>query len=308
MPLRIALLPKTLRIARNDSVATARDGTVNARDTMRIHHLDCTTFCPLGGPLVDSPGSLLSRGHLVCHCLLIETPASGLVLVDTGFGLDDMRDPVRRIGKPYLAINGPKLDPAQAAVSQVRALGFEPSDVKHILLTHLDLDHSGGLPDFPAAKVHLMQDEFDVVRNPSWLDRGRVRPALWSHGPEWRPHRPSAGERWYGFECVRGLEGLPPEILMVPLSGHSRGHAGIAVQSEGRWLLHCGDAYFHHGEMEPEYRCPAGLRAFQRLLGHNDALRRANLGRLRDLVRVHGREVQVFCAHDATELTRSLDA
>jgi len=80
------------------------------------------------------------------------------------------------------------------------------------------------------------------------------------------------------------------------------------VQSEGRWLLHCGDAYFHHGEMEPEYRCPAGLRALQRLFAHDDALRRANLAKLRELSRTHRSEVQVFCAHDATELNRLRDA
>lgn len=275
---------------------------------MRIHHLDCTTLCPLGGPLVDAPGSLFTRGRMVCHCLLIETPSSGLVLIDTGFGLDDMRDPIARLGRAFVTLTAPRLDPAQAAISQVRALGFDPADVRHIVLTHMDLDHAGGLGDFPKAAVHLMGAELEAAMHPTWRERERYKPAQWAHGPNWKSHKPTAGERWFGFECARDLEGLPPEILMIPLSGHTRGHAGIAVQSQGQWLLHCGDAYFHHGEMEPVYRCPAGLKGFQKLLGFDDALRVANQGRLRELVAGHSREVKTFCAHDPTELARSIDA
>ena len=58
---------------------------------MRIHHLNCGCMCPVGGRLWDG----VSRGptaQLVCHCLLVETD-SGLVLVDTGFGLRDVEEP-----------------------------------------------------------------------------------------------------------------------------------------------------------------------------------------------------------------------
>ena len=55
-----------------------------------IHHLSCGTLCPRGARLVSGEGGLRERARLVCHCLLIEG-AEGLVLVDTGFGLDDVR-------------------------------------------------------------------------------------------------------------------------------------------------------------------------------------------------------------------------
>ncbi|WP_373317754.1 MBL fold metallo-hydrolase [Planotetraspora silvatica] len=28
-------------------------------------------------------------------------------------------------------------------------MGYDPADVRHIVVTHLDVDHCGGLPDFP---------------------------------------------------------------------------------------------------------------------------------------------------------------
>lgn len=36
-------------------------------------------------------------------------------------------------------------------------------DVRHIVLTHLDFDHAGGLDDFPEATVHMLQIERDVA-------------------------------------------------------------------------------------------------------------------------------------------------
>ncbi|WP_223281445.1 MBL fold metallo-hydrolase [Streptomyces antnestii] len=45
----------------------------------------------------------------------------------------------------------PVLDTGETAVRQVAALGYDIEDVRHIVLTHLDLDHAGGLRDFPPA-------------------------------------------------------------------------------------------------------------------------------------------------------------
>jgi hypothetical protein len=41
---------------------------------MRVHHLNCISTCPLGGRLMDGHSvSILRRGELACHCLLVET-------------------------------------------------------------------------------------------------------------------------------------------------------------------------------------------------------------------------------------------
>jgi glyoxylase-like metal-dependent hydrolase (beta-lactamase superfamily II) len=37
----------------------------------------------------------------------------------------------------------------------------------------------------------------------------------------------------------------------VPLAGHTRGHAGVAVRTGDRWLPHAGDAYFSHTQLDP---------------------------------------------------------
>jgi len=66
---------------------------------MIVHHLSCISTCPLGGRLMDGcTKSIVERGELTCHCLVIETNA-GLVLVDTGFGLHDVDNPRSRLSR-----------------------------------------------------------------------------------------------------------------------------------------------------------------------------------------------------------------
>ena len=166
------------------------------------------------------------------------------------------------------------------------------------------VDHAGGIEDFPDATVHLVGAELDAARSQNgWLDRQRYRPGQWDRNINWQCCYTSEGERWFGFSCVRELVGMPPEIPMVPLAGHTLGHCGVAVRGPEGWLLHAGDAYFIRDEMALDgYSCTPMLRASQRLMAADNATRLLNQTRLRELKRVHGREVRLFCAHDAKEL------
>jgi glyoxylase-like metal-dependent hydrolase (beta-lactamase superfamily II) len=268
-----------------------------------IHHLSCGTLCPHGARLIAGEGGLLASARLVCHCLLIEG-AEGLILVDTGFGLDDARNP-RQLGRMFNALVRPRISDADTAISQIRELGFEPSDVRHIITTHLDLDHAGGLPDFPEAEVHRLGLELQAAMDHGWREGPRYVAAHWAHGPRWVEHA-AAGDQWLGFDSVRILPGSDAEILLIPLIGHTHGHTGVAVRRGEGWLLHCGDAYFHHGEIETPPRCPPGLAAFAAFDQVDGAARRQNRDRLRELAARHGGEVELICSHDPATLERSL--
>ena len=272
---------------------------------MRVHHLNCISSCPLGGKLFDArTPSLLRRGELTCHCLLVETN-EGLVLVDTGFGLRDVANPRSRLSTFFLFMLKPDFREEMTAVRQIERLGFKASDVRHILMSHLDFDHAGGLDDFPRATVHMLQIERDyALAQKTWLDRQRFRPQQWSTRGNWRVHR-GGGEKWRGFESVRPLPGFTDDIAFVPLPGHTLGHAGIAVRSGGRWLLLAADAYFFHTEMDASRpRCTPGLAFYQWMMEKDRAARLANQARLRDLCRTAGPDLSVFCSHDPFEFER----
>jgi glyoxylase-like metal-dependent hydrolase (beta-lactamase superfamily II) len=269
---------------------------------VKVHHLNCSTLCPpLGLHFINSSGTL------VCHCLVVETE-DGLVLVDTGLGVRDMALP-GRIGAQFGFLVRPKNDPAESALIQLRRLGFKAGDVRHIVATHLDLDHCGALPDFPDAKVHVYEPEFRAAMRPETrIEKLRYKAVQWAHHPRWERY-PVAGETWFGFEAVRGLAGLPEDILLVPLVGHTRGHAGVAVKNARGWLLHAGDAYFHEDELDlARERGPRVLEMFQASEQHDGPARLKNRQRLRELKRDHGAEVTIFCAHDPAEFARAAGA
>ena len=266
---------------------------------MRIHHLNCGCMCPVGGALWDGASRGLTA-HLTCHCVLAETEA-GLVLVDTGFGIDDMERPLPRLSALFLQTNRIQLDPALTARRQIEGLGFQARDVRHIVLTHLDFDHAGGLEDFPEAVVHVMGPELDAAeRREGFIGRRRYRPQQWDGVRHWQRYD-HHGERWFGFEAVRDLRGLPPEILLVPLYGHSEGHAGVAIQTGEGWLLNAGDAYFYRHEVDrPTRYCPPAARGYQNLMAVDRDARDHNQDRLRRLAQER-RDVRIFCSHDPIE-------
>jgi glyoxylase-like metal-dependent hydrolase (beta-lactamase superfamily II) len=207
------------------------------------------------------------------------------------------------LGRLFTSLVGPALDERETAVRRIEALGYDRRDVRHVVLTHLDVDHAGGIADFPEARVHVLAAEHAAAMRPEPLERARYRQAQWAHGPRWELYQP-AGEPWFGFDTVRELRGLPPEILLIPLLGHTRGHAGIAVRADDGWLLHAGDAYFHHGQMDPDVPCcPRALSLFQAVVQRLPELRVQNVERLRELARDQD-DVHVFSAHDQTELLR----
>lgn len=258
-------------------------------------------MCPLGGRLFDGRSRSV-YAHIVCHCLAIESDA-GLVLVDTGFGPQDFRHPVERLSALFTEVNNVVFDRRYTAIGALEALGFRASDVRHIILTHLDFDHAGGLSDFPDATVHLtFRERWTAERARGPRDSRRYRPAQWAGMADWRTYN-ADGEAWMGFPAVRDLQGLPPDILMIALPGHTLGHAGVAVRGDDGWLLHAGDAYFHHEEIHgPERRCPPGYRAYQTMMEQDRRMRLANQDRLRALAASPSAGVRIICSHDSGEL------
>ncbi|MEX0268445.1 MBL fold metallo-hydrolase [Leptolyngbyaceae cyanobacterium UHCC 1019] len=267
---------------------------------MKIHHLNCGCMCPFGGAFFDG-FSLGAIAHLVCHCLLIETE-QGLVLVDTGFGLRDGRSPKSRLSPFFIALNNIQFEQKYTAVAQLEQRGFSANDVRHIVLTHLDFDHAGGLEDFPNAIVHVMQSEMDAVKDrQGFIDSQRYRSEQWDEVKHWKFYQ-AGGEDWFGFEAVRDLEGLPPEILLIPLAGHTRGHAGVAIDTSEGWLLHAGDAYFYRHEMNVDNRhCTPGLQFYQWMMEVDRKTRLLNQDRLYELSCDRDKDVRLFCSHDAIE-------
>jgi glyoxylase-like metal-dependent hydrolase (beta-lactamase superfamily II) len=256
---------------------------------VKVHHLNCGTM--------HAPGSTF-----VCHVLLVET-GNGLVLVDTGYGLADCADP-GRIG-PLRHLLKPALRADETAALQVEKLGFRRADVQHIVTTHFDFDHIGGLADFPHAQVHVTADEVrGAVTAPSLTERFRYRAGQWAHGPRLVEYTPD-GEAWRGFAAARELTDVAPGIVLIPLPGHTRGHASVAVDAGTHWVLHCGDAFYLRGSIDGRTPVPRTVTVSAMLSAVNLRQMRANQQRLAQLHRRNDPDLLMVSAHDPVLLARA---
>jgi glyoxylase-like metal-dependent hydrolase (beta-lactamase superfamily II) len=241
---------------------------------MRVHHLDFGTFPAPGGPV------------MVTHGLLLELD-DRLALIDSGYGLHfPLPLPSRK----------------QAAHTQVRELGFDPSDVRDIVLTHADMDHAGGVADFPDATVHLTTAEAHAWLKPSGvLGRGRYWASQHKHSPKIVEHD-ADGEAWRGFAAARPvLDG----VVMVSMPGHTLGHAVIAVETGEKTILHAGDAFFDRSTLRGGIPHPARA-GMETMVATNHRQVWANHKRLRELNDSGDPSLTIINAHDPVFLREAL--
>jgi glyoxylase-like metal-dependent hydrolase (beta-lactamase superfamily II) len=177
----------------------------------------------------DHPPDDRNRIRLNLTCPLI-IRGSDAVLVDTGIG--NRLSPGERDafdhGEGWL-------------LGGLRALGMEPGDVTHVVLSHLHFDHCGGLVrrresgtldrSFPSAKVFVQVGELEVAR---YNDNSRLR-AAYSHVAECL--EPVATM----IESVEGDTEVVPGVTAHVTGGHTHDHQVVVVSSGAESFVHLAD-------------------------------------------------------------------
>lgn len=145
-----------------------RGHAVNSLGTAkRLWALDSPTFTVEAHTLMYG---LTGELTIPLPAYLIEH-AKGLVLFDTGLVPDALDDPRAVYGDLADSINL-TARPDQRLDHQIRTLGYEPSDVTHVIASHLHFDHAGGLYLFPEAKFYAGQGEMRFAYWPDAVGAG----------------------------------------------------------------------------------------------------------------------------------------
>ena len=263
---------------------------------MRITSLNCGTF----RPPMPFPG--MSRLDLVTHVLLIETQHR-LILIDTGVGKKQMLDLNRTLkGRLQGALMGLQQDPDQTASEQLKRAGYSPADVTDVILTHLDTDHVGGLSDFPQARAHLFRTELESANHPrTRFEKLRFLKDLWQNHPHFElygiPGQTGHREAFHDFELIP-LKGIPEEITLIALPGHTPGHAGVYLRE--RNFVFAGDACLNQGVLT-EASQPVPVRIYQATTTMNPEAWHQSVQGLKKLCACG---VTVCCAHDREQFEK----
>ena len=168
----------------------------------------------------------------------------GVVLIDAGANAGCMRLPRWH---PYFrrAVQF-AVEPEQEAGAQLRALGIAPSDVKLIVLTHLHIDHDGGLAPFPQARVVVSAGERAAA---SGL-MGRLNGYLPQRWPaSFDPEPLVFADAPYGpFARSRRLT-ADGALTALPTPGHTPDHVSVVLDDGERRIVFIGDAAYNQDNL-----------------------------------------------------------
>jgi N-acyl homoserine lactone hydrolase len=168
----------------------------------------------------------------------------GVILVDTGASAD-----VRSLPRwhPYFrkAVRF-DIEPEQEAGPQLKTIGIGPGDVRRIILTHLHIDHDGGLAAFPRSEILVSPGE---LKRASGI-AGRIRGYLPQRWPKIFDPRPLVldGGPYGPFARSKRLT-ADGAVVAVATPGHTPDHFSVIVEDGDKAVLIAGDASYTEAAM-----------------------------------------------------------
>jgi N-acyl homoserine lactone hydrolase len=169
----------------------------------------------------------------------------GLIVVDTGETARASQPGHFPAWHPYFrfAVRA-RVAPEEEIGPQLKRLGFSPSDVRLVVLTHLHTDHAGGLDHFPDSEILVTREELAFASG----TLGRVRGYLPDRWPTWlQPTLVDFEHRPFGPFARSLALTRAADVTLLPTPGHTPGHLSVAVRDGDRVILLAGDVSYTEG-------------------------------------------------------------
>jgi glyoxylase-like metal-dependent hydrolase (beta-lactamase superfamily II) len=179
--------------------------------------------------------------HMLNAPLLVKTP-DALVVVETGLGdkLGEQQKRIYRVGPNW---NMPW---------DLESLGFSREDVTHVVLTHCDFDHAGGIvmtgeggtPEltFPKAQHIVQRAEWEDVLHPNIRTEDTYLPENFTE----IKNSPLLNQ-------IEGEHEVVPGVRVAWSGGHTRGHQVVWMESGGECAVHMADLLPTHVHFNPRW-------------------------------------------------------
>lgn len=175
---------------------------------------------------------------------LVEHPAAGPLLVDTGFHPAAAVDSKQGLGSlGGVLFKDLEMDAEEAVANQLRGRGIDPASVRTVLMTHLHSDHASGIAEFPGATFVVSRQEWEAAADGRQTD-GYLR-KQYDHAFDYRTLDFDAADASSFATFGRSFDIFGDgSVRMVFTPGHTAGHCSVVLRLKGREALILGDAAY----------------------------------------------------------------
>jgi glyoxylase-like metal-dependent hydrolase (beta-lactamase superfamily II) len=181
---------------------------------------------------------------------LIRHPSAGAILVDTGLHPSIATDGTENFGGLASHFGKPALKPGEDVPAQLRARGLSPAEIPVVIMTHLHIDHTSAISEFPESTF--------VVSEPEWIEATTGSGALLKgyrrqhidFAFDYRTIDFDRGniDSYATFGRTFDLFG-DGSIRLAFTPGHCAGHMSVVARLKERDFVIGGDAMYLHDQL-----------------------------------------------------------
>lgn len=201
---------------------------------------------------------------------LIRHPSAGAILVDTGLHPSIASDGRENFGSLGTRFGKPSLATGEDVPAQLRERGLDPGEIPVVVMTHLHLDHTSAISEFPSSTFVVSETEWKAAAHgPSPLLNG-YRRAHFDYAFDYRTvdFDRSNIDSYASFGRTFDLFG-DGSVRLAFTPGHSAGHMSVIARLAERDFVIGGDAMYVLAQLdgsEPGPPRPQDAHNFRRSL------------------------------------------
>ncbi len=160
---------------------------------------------------------------------LIEHP-DGLLLFDTGLHVE-LQHSTDRLGRSAATFD-PDFPAGEELSARLAQHGVRPSDITHMIFSHLHFDHCGGTAEIPDARIVVQQSEWESGHIPKLI--------------EYSVYNPDDFDLGHDRQLIDGEHDVFADGLVrcLPTPGHTKGHQSLMVELASGPVILTGDCIY----------------------------------------------------------------
>lgn len=182
---------------------------------------------------------------------LIRHPNAGAILVDTGLHPSVATDPSENFGSLATRFAEVTLAPGEDVPSQLRKRGLEPGEIPVVVMTHLHMDHSSAISEFPNSTFVLSETEWRFASGSGGSAQNGYRRSHFDYAFEYRTidfDRANINS-YASFGRTFDLFG-DGSIRLAFTPGHSAGHMSVICRLAQRDFVIGGDCVYLSAQLD----------------------------------------------------------